>query len=193
MGCWRNFWTAPNEGNLQDAYRNVINHLELSRKEDFFFGAKIVRGAYIKQVNFFFFLKISLTKASSSSPTLSLVVFSQGTRPRSRLGIHGSHAARSRKHHRHVWKGRGHRAGGSQGPRNRATKSGHHVRKIGPFFHWIFINAHFSFPRMATHNEDTVKYTVQKWVRRDPLQGFEKNFEKKISKMFLEKLFGKFF
>ncbi|OQV14401.1 Proline dehydrogenase 1, mitochondrial [Hypsibius exemplaris] len=29
---------------LKDAYRNVATHLELSRKEDFFFGAKIVRG-----------------------------------------------------------------------------------------------------------------------------------------------------
>ncbi|XP_055339436.1 proline dehydrogenase 1, mitochondrial-like [Paramacrobiotus metropolitanus] len=34
---------------LKDAYRMIITHLELSRKEDFFFGAKIVRGAYMKQ------------------------------------------------------------------------------------------------------------------------------------------------
>ncbi|GAV05766.1 hypothetical protein RvY_15846 [Ramazzottius varieornatus] len=34
---------------LKNTYQDFITHLELSRKEDFFFGAKIVRGAYIKQ------------------------------------------------------------------------------------------------------------------------------------------------
>jgi len=36
---------------LKDAFNMVTTDLALARREDFFFGAKLVRGAYLDQVN----------------------------------------------------------------------------------------------------------------------------------------------
>ena len=37
---------------LKEAYRNLILDLEQANRQDFYFGAKLVRGAYMEQVQY---------------------------------------------------------------------------------------------------------------------------------------------